>query len=201
MRNAMRTSAALCCCLAGLIFSGCQPRESAEQTDTMAAQETTALAAPTTDEGKIQNAMAAAPDSIARAATIMDWPDSAGKQPRQLRAGTNGWVCYPTGAPGQDPMCLDAQFQRWAGAWISKQTPRLTAVGIAYMLLGDQGASLTDPYGTQQTSTDWMRSGPHVMVVTPNVASLAALPGTPTGGAPYVMWKGTPYAHVMVPVN
>jgi hypothetical protein len=198
----MRTSASLGCCLAALVISGCQPREAGEPTDATTGQEPTTLAAPTTDEGKIQNAMAAAPDSISRAATIMDWPATEGGQARQLRAGTNGWVCYPgTAAVGQDPMCLDAQFQRFAEAWMAKRPPRVTAVGIGYMLRGDKGGSITDPYGTPETSSDWVRSGPHIMVVTPNTATLAALPGTPTGGAPYVMWKGTPYAHVMVPVN
>ena len=61
-----------------------------------------------TDAQKITNAMSAAPVSIAKGATIMDWPASHGGQPRQLRAGTNGWVCYPTtpselgGAAGED---------------------------------------------------------------------------------------------------
>lgn len=198
----MRTSASLGCCLTALVVLGCQPREAAEQDDTTAAMAPTAVTVPTTDEGKVQSAMSAAPDSIARAATIMDWPDTAGGQPRQLRAGTNGWVCFPAGeAVGEEPMCLDAQFQGWADAWVNKRPPRVTAIGIGYMLRGDKGASLTDPYGTEQTSTDWIRSGPHIMVVTPSLATLAALPGTPAGGGPYVMWKGTPYAHIMVPLD
>jgi hypothetical protein len=61
----------------------------------------------------IQNAMSAAPAAIAKDATIMDWPDSPGGQHKQLRAGTNGWVCYPNsplefkGLATEDPMCLD----------------------------------------------------------------------------------------------
>ena len=43
-----------------------------------------------TDAQKITNAMSAAPASISKNATIMDWPEAAGGQPRQLRAGTNG---------------------------------------------------------------------------------------------------------------
>lgn len=99
-------------------------------------------------------------------------------------------------------MCLDSEWQKWLGALMSKQTPRVSAVGIAYMLRGEvKGASMTDPYATEQTATDWVRTGPHIMVATPNTATLAALPGTPTGGGPWVMWKGTPYAHVMVPLD
>ena len=170
----------------------------------------TASAAPTTNEGKIQNAMSAAPDSVSSAATIMDWPATEGGKFVQLRAGTNGWVCYPsmptaTTAVGQDPMCLDAEFQKWAGAWMTKKPPKLTAVGVAYMLKGDRGASITDPFAktaaAAKNTQDWVVAGPHVMVTTPNAATLSALPGAPTGGVPWVMWKGTPYAHIMVPVK
>src|SRR5436190_18234896 len=66
-----------------------------------------------TDAEKIKNAMSAAPATIAQHATIMDWPATPNGQMRQLRAGTNGWVCYPSspeefgGASVDDPMCLD----------------------------------------------------------------------------------------------
>jgi hypothetical protein len=171
---------------------------------------TTASATPTTNAEKIQNAMSAAPDSVASAATIMDWPATEGGKPVQLRAGKNGWVCYPatpaaTGAVGEDPMCLDAQFQKWAGAWMTKASPKLTGVGVAYMLKGDRGASVTDPFAktaeAAKNAQDWVVAGPHIMVTTPNTAALNALPGAPSGGVPWVMWKGTPYAHIMVPVK
>jgi hypothetical protein len=186
----------------------------APTSDSIAATSTTtstsASAAPTTNEGKIQNAMSAAPDSVSAAATIMDWPATEGGKFTELRAGTNGWVCYPstpaaTGAVGQDPMCLDAEFQKWAAAWMTKKSPKLAGVGVGYMLQGDRGASITDPFAktaeTAKNAQDWVVAGPHIMVTTPNVASLAALPGVPSGGIPWVMWKGTPYAHVMVPVK
>jgi hypothetical protein len=38
------------------------------------------------------------------------------------------------------------------------------------------------------------------MIIVPDNALLAGLPTDPENGGPYVMWKGTPYAHVMVPV-
>ncbi|MGI8403077.1 MAG: hypothetical protein ACR2NS_15945 [Gemmatimonadaceae bacterium] len=176
-------------------------------TTTSTTPSTSASAAPTTNEGKIQNAMSAAPDSISSGATIMDWPATTGGKFSQLRAGTNGWICYPStpaaaGAVGQDPMCLDPEFQKWAGAWMTKKTPKLAAVGVAYMLQGDRGASVTDPFAKTAADTkDWVVAGPHIMVAAPNVATLASIQGTPTGGIPWVMWKGTPYAHIMVPVK
>ena len=189
-------------------LAACNSNEAALTSDsTAAAAPTTASAAPTTDEGKIQNAMSAAPDSVSAAATIMDWPATEGGEFSQLRAGTNGWVCYPStpapaGAVGQDPMCLDAEFQKWAGAWMTKKSPQLAGVGVAYMFQGDRGASITDPFAkTAADAKDWVVAGPHIMVTTPNMASLAALPGVPAGGIPWVMWKGTPYAHIMVPLE
>jgi len=170
----------------------------------------TASAAPATNDEKIKNAMSAAPDSVSSAATVMDWPATEGGKFVQLRSGKNGWVCYPstpaaTGAVGQDPMCLDPEFQKWATGWMSKKPPKLTGVGVAYMLQGDRGASVTDPFAmtaqAAKNAKDWVVAGPHIMVTTPNTAALNSLPGVPTGGIPWVMWKGTPYAHIMVPVK
>jgi hypothetical protein len=151
--------------------------------------------------------MSAAPDSVAQGATIVDWPATEGGEFITLRAGANGWVCYPstpaaTGAVGQDPMCLDPEFQKWAAAWMAKKAPKLAGVGLAYMLQGDRGASMTDPFAKTATDAkDWVVAGPHIMVTTPNTAALASLPSVPNGGIPWVMWKGTPYAHIMVPVK
>jgi hypothetical protein len=37
------------------------------------------------------------------------------------------------------------------------------------------------------------------MVLTPDTNQLEALPTDPHNGGPWVMWKGTKYAHIMVP--
>ena len=161
-----------------------------------------------TDAQKIANAISAAPASIAKNATIMDWPSSPGGQPRQLRAGTNGWVCYPT-TPGEfgaasleDPMCMDKTWQGWAAAWMSKTPPPANVSGIAYMLKGDKGASNTDPFATGPTaSNNWVVTPAHVMVLFADLKTLDAYPSDPKSGGPWVMWKGTPYAHLMVPVS
>ena len=158
-------------------------------------------------QDKIASAMSAAPESVARNATILDWPSEPGGEARQLRAGTNGWVCYPStpaavSAAGEDPMCLDRTFQAWVRAWMTRTPPRLTGIGVAYMLRGDMGVSNTDPFAREETPTNqWIRSGPHIMVATPDTAQLNALPTDPNNGGPWVMWKGTPYAHVMVPLG
>ena len=44
-----------------------------------------------------------------------------------------------------------------------------------------------------------MVSSPHVMVIVPDPAQLDALSTDPQNGGPWVMWKGTKYAHIMMP--
>ena len=150
------------------------------------------------DAAKIARAMSAAPPEISRTATIMD-VGADGKM-KQLRAGTNAWMCMTE--PNGVPMCLDKEWQGWADAWINKKDPQIRNVGVAYMLNGDLGASNTDPYAEKRTADNqWVVSGPHVMVITPDAAQLAAFPTDPHNGGPWVMWKGTKYAHIMVPTT
>ena len=148
------------------------------------------------DAVKIARAMSAAPPSISRNATIMAL--GADGKMQQLRAGTNGWMCMLD--PAGSPMCLDKEWQGWADAWMNKRDPQVKAVGIGYMLKGDKGASNTDPFATKPTPDNhWVVSPPHVMVLTPDASQLDALPTDPHMGGPWVMWKGTKYAHIMVP--
>ncbi|MDF1505802.1 hypothetical protein [Roseisolibacter sp. H3M3-2] len=156
---------------------------------------------------KIQDALAAAPASVAAQAAVVDWPMAEGASMRELRPGTNGWVCHPTtpavfaAAAGRDPMCLDAEWQQVVKAWAARAAPTVTRLGFAYMLQGDAGVSNSDPFATARTAdNDWVVSGPHVMLVSPDRAAIEALPSDPKNGGPWVMWKGTPYAHVMIPI-
>ncbi len=85
---------------------------------------------------------------------------------------------------------------------MSKTEPKVSATGIGYMLRGDRGASNTDPFATSATaSNQWVISPPHIMVLYQDLKLLDAYPTDPKTGGPWVMWKGTPYAHVMVPVS
>ena len=79
--------------------------------------------------------------------------------------------------------------------------PTFQRAAVAYMLQGDAGASNIDPYATGPTSdNDWVMTGPHVMVIVPDPSSLDGMPTDAKSGGPWVMWKGTPYAHIMVPL-
>ena len=151
-------------------------------------------AKPMSDQEIIKRASSAAPTDISANATIVD--HGADGKARQLRAGTNGWVCMAH----PEVMCLDKQWQEWADAWMNKRTLKISSVGIGYMLRGDAGASNIDPYATAPSATNqWVVTPAHIMVLTPDVKQLDALPTDPRNGGPWVMWKGTPYAHIMVP--
>jgi len=145
---------------------------------------------------KIARAMSAGPTTVSKDATVMEM--TADGKMTELKAGKNGWMCMV--GPDTTPMCLDKEFQAWADAWINKKDPQIKNVGVAYMLKGDKGASNTDPYADKATPDNaWVVSGPHMMMIVPDAAQLDALPTDPWNGGPWVMWKGTPYAHIMVP--
>jgi len=155
------------------------------------------LMAQTDAAAKIAEAKTAAPASITDKATYMDWDD------KSLRQGTNGWTCMPS-PPGfkETPMCLDQAWLKWAHAWKTKTDLQIDRVGVGYMMAGDAGASNTDPFATARTSTnEWVVSGPHLMVIVPNLKDLDALPTDPQNGGPWIMWKGTRYAHIMIPIG
>jgi hypothetical protein len=149
-------------------------------------------------EDKITSATSAAPSSISNKATVMDWDDTI------LRKGTNRWTCLPDrpDTPGNDPMCLDGQWLKWAEGFKNKTKPVYSQVGIGYMLQGDTPVSNSDPFATAPTgSEDWVEDpGPHLMLLVPDEKLMKNIPTDHRNGGPWVMWRDTPYAHIMVPL-
>ena len=156
-----------------------------------------------TKDQKIANAMTAAPASVSAQATILDWPAKEGDAPPVLRKGTNGWSCLADmpETEGNDPMCLDGPWMKWVEAYMSKTAPMVGSVGIGYMIApGGAKASNSDPYAMKATSDNhWAHHPPHMMIVVPDLKSLEGISTDPANGGPYVMFKGTPYAHIMAP--
>ncbi|WP_207717710.1 hypothetical protein [Caenimonas soli] len=150
------------------------------------------------DAATIKKATSAAPADIGRDAAVVGTVD--GKM-KELRQGTNGWMCMLN--PIGDSMCLDKEWQTWGDAYMNKKDPpKPKSVGVAYMLKGDKGASNTDPFATKATAdNNWVVSGPHIMLLPTDASQLDAYPTDWTKGGPWVMWKGTPYAHIMVPTT
>ena len=151
----------------------------------------------------ISSAVAAAPVAVSSDATIM--VANADGTTKVVRQGHNGWTCMPDnpGTPGHDPMCMDANALKWAMAWMAHKDPPADSVGLIYMLSGGSDASNMDPWGTKpEAGHKWVETGPHVMVVgSPSLNALYPSGPQPDTTRPYVMFGGTPYAHVMIPVT
>jgi hypothetical protein len=115
-----------------------------------------------------------------------------------LREGNNEFTCMP-GSPqavGEPPMCADAEAMQWSADFKAhKAKPTNTEPGIIYMLAGATQRSDTDPY---DTTSQPIPIGPHWMIMWPFDPKTSGLPTThkPTGA--YIMWAGSPYAHLHV---
>ena len=184
---------------AALALCACDQKRTAHEAN----EEKPANTAATDHKDPVQSATAAAPEALSRNATVVQ--AQADGSMKTLREGSNGWTCMPDNpaTPGPDPMCLDANGLRWAQAWMSRQQPPAGVVGLAYMLTGGTDASNTDPYAQSPSEgNNWIETGPHLMVL----GSREILQGHPADpkpdtSVPFVMWAGTPYAHLMIPIG
>lgn len=152
---------------------------------------------------KIESARGAAPYEVSSGARVLDWPAADTAQPAELRPGGNGWTCFPDdpNTPAEDPMCADEEGMKWIEAYLAGRRPELAGMAVFYMLRGGSSASDTDPFKTAPDSgQEWLTDPPHLMIAMPNPRT--AFRGLPTARAatgPWVMFAGTPYAHLMVP--
>jgi hypothetical protein len=156
------------------------------------------------DQQLIESALSAAPAGLRKHAGVMAANDKG--EMRTLREGTNGFTCMPDSptTPGPDPMCMDKAAMDWVHAMITKSPPPAGRVGLMYMLAGGTDASNTDPYAAGPAAGNhWIKTGPHLMIAGADAAFYDAYPkgADPDTSRPYVMWAGTPYQHLMVPVK
>ena len=146
----------------------------------------------------IEDALSAAPPTMRDNVTVVDWDGNV------LKKGSANYTCFPTPPQleGRAPMCMDGPWMEWADAWNNKKPLTISSLGISYMLAGDEGASNIDPFAAGPTADNqWIDEGAHIMIVVPDAAMLDSFPTDPQQGGPYVMWKGSPYAHIMVPIG
>jgi hypothetical protein len=152
-----------------------------------------------TDQELLDKLKDAAPATVLKGATILNM--GADGHMKTIQEGTNGWTCMD---PGGAPMCADEAAMEWAKAWKSKG-PAPQKLGFIYMLSGDNGTSNTDPFATEETpNNNWIKTGSHVMIVGAEAKSMMAgypRAAKPDSTKPYVMWPGTPYEHLMMPVK
>jgi hypothetical protein len=160
-----------------------------------AESQTSAKVDATTQE-KIARATSAGPENISESARIID-TDAQGNKVI-LREGSNGFTCMP-GNPnvvGEPPMCVDAASMQWfADAKAHKPKPTNTVPGITYMLAGATQRSDSDPNDTTSMPID---VGPHWMIMWPFDPKATGLPVTHKDTGAYIMWAGSPYAHVHI---
>jgi hypothetical protein len=145
---------------------------------------------------KIDLALSAGPSNVADGATVVE-PDGHGNM-KVLRQGTNGFTCMP-GDPsgvGMPPMCMDKVAVQWNKDFDEhKPKPTTTVPGIEYMLAGATQRSDTDP--TDKTSPA-IKIGPHWMILWPFDPTTTGLPTRHKPTGVYIMWAGSPYAHIHV---
>ena len=151
------------------------------------------------EQEQVKLALSAAPSHITKEASVMIF-GAEGKL-TETRKGTNGFICVPTvmNLPAPDPMCMDAAGYQWRTDRMNNAPkPTNTVPGIAYM---GRGGSHFEKGGKVVMSGDGaktVKEPPHWMIMWPFEAATTKLPTTPTPLGVYVMFDGTPYAHLMV---
>ena len=147
---------------------------------------------------KIDEALSAAPPSIVSIATVRDWDGTI------LRIGSDEWVCFPRkpDREGLCPMCLDPTSQRWMSALLADETPSIETIGIGYRAAGDCAVSADDQIDEfTMSAEEGGNVSQLIMILTPDHSVFEKIPSDPDGSRPYVMWRDTPYAHVVAPLD
>ncbi len=143
----------------------------------------------------IANAESAGPASVTADATIKAGDGTV------LREGTNSYTCYPQ-QEAIGPMCNEAVWDALIGAMMNKEEFDPDTFSVSYMMAGEGtaiGVSNSDPYATDTEADDWVKEGPHLMIIVPDKSMLEGLSRDPSDPV-YVMWGDTDYAHIMVKV-
>lgn len=160
------------------------------------------------DAEEIRRSLAAAPSAIAaRARVISEGPD--GKM-ITLREGDNGWTCMPPGhGAGADPepmpACFDANGLAFIEAFGAGHPPDPGRPGYSYMLQGGSAWSAVDPMATTAPPGHKpIHIPPHLMILSAPIANGSGLPlhdADPDTSKPFVLFGGTPYAILILPVE
>jgi len=156
-----------------------------------------------TSQEIIDIAMSAAPKNVSNKATIM------GSDRKILKEGSNGWVCMPGTPPNENvnPMCVDPAWQNWLQEYMKgslgedyQYNSETAAFGVSYMLVGDIPVDNDEAFNLDKSKGTWVAEGPHLMLLLPE-SLMESLPKDPYSGGPYVMWEGSEFVHVMVPLQ
>ena len=159
------------------------------------------------DEWQIWAYSKAAPDFIGEFATIV------GGDGKVIREGSNGWTCtatlempeggFETPQHG-NTLCADEEGFNWAEAYMTGGKPNMKRDAYIWMLNGDMGEDNTKAGVLNKEDSaegEWIESGAHLMLMPKDPSSLDGQTTDFNSGAPYVMFAGTDYAHLMIPVE
>ncbi len=162
-------------------------------------------AAAVTLQGQVKNeeyvraAVQGAPERISdQAAVVRIEP---GGKTSTVKQGSNGFTCALLPDSKLSPVCADQQGWGWLTASLTKQPkPPNTQPGIAYMAKGGIHYEMPDGKIVMAASsqTREVEEPPHWMILWPLDPKKTGLPTKPNAGGTYVMFEGTPFAHLMV---
>jgi hypothetical protein len=147
-------------------------------------------------EVQIARAIAAGPRHVTSSARIVGI-DALGKR-MVLREGSNGFTCQP-GNPkvlGRPASCSNEAARQWSADLAAhKAKPTNAEPGIIYMLAGATERNVSSP--SDETGSP-ITIGPQWIIIWPFDPKTSGLSATPKDTGAYIMWAGTPYAHLHI---
>jgi hypothetical protein len=166
-------------------------KASVKEVKTMSEKEQTALA------------LSAAPPHISKEAGVMVY--GADGKLTEVKKSENGFTCIPTvlNLPDPDPICMDGAAHQWMTDIMNNAPkPSNTIPGIAYMARGGSHFEKNKKVVMQkEAGAVVVKEPPHWMVMWPFDPAATKLPTAPNPSGTYIMFDGSPYAHLMVYQN
>jgi hypothetical protein len=165
----------------------------------------------TSKGAEITQALSAAPEAIAAKAAVAVM--GAKGNLTELRPGSNGWTCLAHRADPlhpdtieHHPACFDKYGLEWIQDYEAGRRPNPEHVGYSYMLRGGSSWSNTDPSAGKLAlgQKDFIHMPAHIMILNAKVADSSGFPSgqvDPDPHQPFVMFGGTPYALLIIPIS
>lgn len=144
-------------------------------------------------------ALSGAPMNIAKEAGVMIY--GADGTLTETKKSANGFTCIPSvmHLPNPDPMCMDTAAQQWMTALINHAPkPTNTVPGIAYMARGGAHFEQDGKIVMSGDGAKIVQEPPHWMLMWPFDTAATKLPTIPNPSGVYIMFEGSPYAHLML---
>jgi hypothetical protein len=105
--------------------------------------------------------------------------------------------------PDPDPICMDGAAHQWMTDIMNNAPkPSNTIPGVAYMARGGSHFEKNKKVVMQkEAGATVVKEPPHWMVMWPFDPATTKLPTAPNSSGSYIMFDGSPYAHLMVYQN